>query len=251
MTDKLLINEVAQLLNIEPSTIRYWEKQGLVHLIRDEDNNYRYFDNHSLVELMDIMFYRKLQIPIKELQSHLTADIHEKKAVLQRNQKKIDQWIHSLEASSTALKKRLALVNETEQLAKEKRSNESSDIPFEAIEAFDLYHQAHAHQYIDEPSDFVMMFEGSGFSKISEGLNMKKSDTLAPVIWQKNAGIKIYFAGLLKVNASQRHCTNLLEIKQEQQIDDCYQRVIAQYLTSGTEESILIDYYKCWFIKDE
>lgn len=41
---QLLISEVSSLLGVEPATIRYWERNGLLHLRRDPENSYRYFD---------------------------------------------------------------------------------------------------------------------------------------------------------------------------------------------------------------
>lgn len=80
MEEKLLINEVASLLDVDPSSIRYWESKGLLHLQRDNVNGYRYFDLKALIEILDIIFFRKMQLPIKVLSQHLSGTIDERKS---------------------------------------------------------------------------------------------------------------------------------------------------------------------------
>lgn len=44
----LKINEVAKIYNLKESTIRYYDKEGLLPTIKRDDNNYRYFNENDL-----------------------------------------------------------------------------------------------------------------------------------------------------------------------------------------------------------
>ena len=69
-TEKLYtIGEVSKLLNVPKSTIRYWDEQGLIHSSRHEENDYRLFDIDAIFQIYDIDFYRKLDVPIKQMQN--------------------------------------------------------------------------------------------------------------------------------------------------------------------------------------
>ena len=61
------IGEVSELLNVPRSTIRFWDEQGLIHSLRQEENNYRMFSIEDIFQIYDINFYRKLDVPIKQM----------------------------------------------------------------------------------------------------------------------------------------------------------------------------------------
>ena len=63
------IGEIAKLLRIPPETIRYYEKEGLLQPHKDPDNGYRRYTFRDIELLLDILFYRRAQVPIKEIRS--------------------------------------------------------------------------------------------------------------------------------------------------------------------------------------
>lgn len=69
--------------------------------MRDEQNNYRKWKTPDLFELGDIMFYRNLSVPIKELRLMPNMTVDEIRQVLQRSEQKllsdIDKAQHSLD----------------------------------------------------------------------------------------------------------------------------------------------------------
>ena len=63
------IGQVSELFDLPKSTIRYWDEQGLIRSSRQEENDYRLFDIDDIFMLYDIVFYRKLDIPIKQMKN--------------------------------------------------------------------------------------------------------------------------------------------------------------------------------------
>ncbi|MBO1511943.1 MerR family DNA-binding transcriptional regulator [Metabacillus bambusae] len=48
----LTIGEVSEETKVTTTTLRYWESEGLVHSIRNEENNYRLYDMFELIKIM-------------------------------------------------------------------------------------------------------------------------------------------------------------------------------------------------------
>lgn len=75
MDEFMSIGEVARVLGVPTSKLRYWEREGLLRFDRDEENNYRRFSFTTLNDVADVMFAREVGMPIKDLQ-----DLHQKSA---------------------------------------------------------------------------------------------------------------------------------------------------------------------------
>jgi len=61
------IKEIAQLANVSTRTIRYYDEIGLLPPAYIGNNGYRYYDRQSLLSLQQILFYRELDVPLKEI----------------------------------------------------------------------------------------------------------------------------------------------------------------------------------------
>ena len=62
------INEVAEQLGLSQRALKYYEKEGLLEVRRDE-NGYRNYSAQDLERLKKISLYRKLGIAIKDTTS--------------------------------------------------------------------------------------------------------------------------------------------------------------------------------------
>ena len=66
MKDVFSIGDISKFFNIPTSTLRFWEKKGLLSP-RKEDNNYREYSLPDLMKISDIVFYKNLGIPLKDI----------------------------------------------------------------------------------------------------------------------------------------------------------------------------------------
>lgn len=69
MKSKYKIGEVSQLLGITPETIRYYEKEGIIMPNKDQMNGYRYYTIQNINELLDVIFYRRIDVPIQDIRN--------------------------------------------------------------------------------------------------------------------------------------------------------------------------------------
>lgn len=67
MRKKLIVSEVARLLDISAHTIRYYDKEGLLSSDSDSKSGYRIFDMEDVARLSNIIILRESGIPIKEI----------------------------------------------------------------------------------------------------------------------------------------------------------------------------------------
>lgn len=67
------INEAAEHLGLSQRALKYYEKEGLLEVRRDE-NGYRNYSTQDLERLKKISLYRKLGIAIKDIESLLNTE---------------------------------------------------------------------------------------------------------------------------------------------------------------------------------
>lgn len=69
------IKEIESITGITKQNIRYYEKQGLLHPSRNQENDYRDYSEEDIRILKMIKLFRKLDMPIAEIQKLLHNDI--------------------------------------------------------------------------------------------------------------------------------------------------------------------------------
>ena len=52
------ISEIARFFGLAPSTLRYWEEQGLLSTGRDAESSYREYQDKDLMTISDIIFIK-------------------------------------------------------------------------------------------------------------------------------------------------------------------------------------------------
>ena len=97
------IKDAARYLGVAPSALRYWEREGLVTAERNRANDYRRYSVHDLIDAGEIVFYRKLGVPVKELHGYRSLSLAALDEALADTQSDIERRIAELEAVSDRL----------------------------------------------------------------------------------------------------------------------------------------------------
>jgi DNA-binding transcriptional MerR regulator len=66
------IKEIADLAGVTTRTIRYYDEIGLLAPAEIGDNGYRYYDRENLLRLQQILFFRELEVPLKDIEYIMT-----------------------------------------------------------------------------------------------------------------------------------------------------------------------------------
>lgn len=60
------IGDASKLLGVAPSTLRYYEKMGMITPEKDENTNYRYYSMEHIVWLLVVKFWQASGLPIED-----------------------------------------------------------------------------------------------------------------------------------------------------------------------------------------
>lgn len=80
---KLQIKEFAALVGVSVRTLHYYDEIGLLAPASvDAQSGYRYYDDTSLARMQEILFYRELDFPLKEIAALLASPNYDKTQAL-------------------------------------------------------------------------------------------------------------------------------------------------------------------------
>jgi DNA-binding transcriptional MerR regulator len=97
------IKKIADLAGVTTRTIRYYDEIGLLQPASTGENGYRYYDHTSLLRLQQILFFRELDVPLKDIRlimNHPRFDLLEAledhRKSLQERAKRLDKLIETV-----------------------------------------------------------------------------------------------------------------------------------------------------------
>lgn len=135
MKQPLSIGDISKLLNVSKSTLRYWESEGLFDLTRNDTNNYREYSYNTLVGLSDLVYYRSLNMPLKDLKRLKEVSPVQLKRILNQLGENIDEEINRLLTSKLELDNRIQNMEYYMNLVQ--NPYEEENIDFDKLYSFD------------------------------------------------------------------------------------------------------------------
>lgn len=105
------IKEIANLAGVTTRTLRYYDEIGLLAPADTGDNGYRYYNLDSLLRLQQILFFRELDVPLKDIQLimsgpdfNLLRALEEHRASLKDRARRLDRLIDTVDQTIATLK---------------------------------------------------------------------------------------------------------------------------------------------------
>ncbi|MEW9668194.1 MerR family transcriptional regulator [Ammoniphilus sp. 3BR4] len=102
----LRVKELADLVGISIRTLHYYDEIGLLSPEEITDSGYRLYSTDNLEMLQQILFYRELDFPLKEIKKMITSSSFDKQEALIQHQKmllekrdKLDKLIQTVDRS--------------------------------------------------------------------------------------------------------------------------------------------------------
>ena len=65
----MTVNEVSKLTGVSIRTLQYYDKIGLLHPAKYTESGYRLYDDAALEKLQQILLFRELEFPLKEIKA--------------------------------------------------------------------------------------------------------------------------------------------------------------------------------------
>ncbi|MGN0642891.1 MAG: MerR family transcriptional regulator [Huintestinicola sp.] len=101
---KMHINDFAKLTGVSVRTLHYYDEIGLLKPCAvDEQNRYRYYDESSLMRMQEILFYRELDFPLKDIRTILSSPDYSKQTALKEQKRLLTLKKERLERLISAL----------------------------------------------------------------------------------------------------------------------------------------------------
>ncbi|XIL26235.1 MerR family transcriptional regulator [Enterococcus faecium] len=242
------IGQVSELFDLPKSTIRYWDEQGLIRSSRQEENDYRLFDIDDIFMLYDIVFYRKLDIPIKQMKNLYGKTLTELYETLDETERRIHKELVVMKQKQKAIrerKKQLKLMIDTNE-----EEFPVEEIPFDCMISTEFEDIVEIKKFLPNYSSFGMMSMPASSSQTMYGFFIDPSEVhlfTKDVIWEKK-DTAVYRRFLLKSEMNHAERNNILEIR-ERMYEKGWKtgEVIGQYLLTNTDENnIRTEYYHAW-----
>ena len=79
---RLTVSETAKLTNISVRTLHYYDEIGLLKPTDTTEAGYRYYDEEALAVLQQILLYRELDFPLKEIKDMLSKPDYDRQEAL-------------------------------------------------------------------------------------------------------------------------------------------------------------------------
>lgn len=187
------ISDVSDALGIPSSTLRYWDKTGLIHFERGSDNNYRRFSFQTMLEICDIIFYRNLELPLSIIQKIGTMQLEEQMALFTANESALEHKINYLKDVLARIEQRKIKLNEYHHLKGKDLTIVKTSLP--AIHKFDFHDKEMVQLYLSDPSlsaDILTQDE-----KNSTACGMFVEQETGDLIRKKDTQKRTYLYGLL------------------------------------------------------
>ena len=80
----MTVNEVSKLTGVSIRTLHYYDSIGLLHPTEVTESGYRLYDDTALERLQQILLFRELEFPLKEIKAILDAPNFDRSKVLEQ-----------------------------------------------------------------------------------------------------------------------------------------------------------------------
>lgn len=240
------IGEIAQLFKVPASTIRYWEDKEIFSSKRNDENDYREYTIQTTIELMDVVFYRNLNVPIQKMKHFNRLSPEDIYSILLDTEANVQKELADLEKKSKGISQRKeqleSLFTLKDRGYKQEKLNIKKIVPFDMTNAEEMQVQ------LEHLANFVLFKENKKDEVFQMGL-VVSDDYEKNELWKENTSKEsIYFTCLLECDAEDFEKNNFSEHLEEMRKRG-YQikRVIAPYLATASENNKrAVDYYKAW-----
>lgn len=243
MKKRNYIGKISEVLKIPSSTLRYWEEQSLLEFPRDKDNNYRFISLKTILRIWDIILYKNLSIPLKEIKIMPQMNIDELERILVENRKKLIEELAGLEKTVEKIQSKEKKIERVKYLKSNPCYIEKYIFP--PIKLFNYSENYLSKEmtqfYVSDVDEFVIVID-SEKSIIDYGMFISEDED--NIFREKDSCEKLYLKGLLKVEGDDiNNCSEL--ILNAEKLGYKAGTIIGKYLISACENK-RYDYYEAW-----
>lgn len=233
MSDKYTLKEVSELFGVNKSTLRFWERKGILQSNRNIENDYREYTKDDLLKISDILHYRFANYSIKDLKTIDFITLEENKRLLEEIQQQISDKKEELDRIEKRISKQLTNVHALQEMLQ-------GDF-LEAEPDFNTIYHLHV-SYRDNVLKYT-----NDHSLLSTVIGLSDLQTKHfGILSQEDEGVQVGEI-MWKKNIDHRYYPLLLKIKGKDIDQDCITSAIEKY---GIAEQTIIQIVSRFMIQD-
>lgn len=245
--ETLTIGEIAKLFDLPTSKIRYWEEKEVFTPRRNSNNDYRTFNIQSSIELLDVIFYRNLNVPIQKMKHFNQLSPESIYSILNDTEKEVEEELANLKNKLVGIEQRKRQLEELFVL--KKGGYQFEKIEIEKIVPVDMSSPEDIQIQLEYLSNFTLYKDLEADSEFQMGISVTPDyQHQQGVLWEKDLVERKYITCLLECDSEDFEKSNLTNHLDTLR-DEGYKitRVIASYLATASDETNEpLDYYKGW-----
>lgn len=237
------IGEIAEILGVPASRLRYWESVGLLDCGREAENQYRAYEAGDLMRISDLMFYRSLGLSIKSISEIDAMEVEGHESLCAAQESALEDQKLQLERQLQRLRRYTRALEVIRELRRIPFTDAQIDtaciVPFELVDAGVL------RQYMDDPYLYSRVQDSSDLSRERRGLTVAPAAAeYAKVLWRHGGGR--YVAGLMREEVRPGYPNDLPALLRAVQRRYQTGAVISRFLTRARENGTVFDFYKTY-----
>lgn len=235
------INEVSQALGIPASTLRYWDKQGLLRFERNHENNYRQFSFQTMLDICDIMLLRDLEVPLNTLKKREEMTLEALSDLFANMKDNLAQTILHLQSVIEKITIREQTLAKLVQLKQQKPTIKKHQLA--PIHSFDFTDAKLIKMYLEDPtrSADILYMDGKDHYVCGLFADIDSSQLLRAA----DQAEKLYLYGLTWRSQTQE--PNIEALFKEAALTRAdIKEIIFQYIFSAQEQGEYRDYFETW-----
>ncbi|MFC3901215.1 MerR family transcriptional regulator [Aliicoccus persicus] len=115
------VKEIADLVGISVRTLHYYDEIGLLSPEETTDSGYRLYSNNNLMMLQQILFFKELGVPLKDIKEIISSSSFDQHEALVRHQEMLEKKRNQLDKLINTVDKTIKHMNgEIDMTNKEK-----------------------------------------------------------------------------------------------------------------------------------
>lgn len=245
MKNFFTINEISTIFNVPSPTLRYWEKESLIHVDKNNENGYRQYAMQHMLQLSDIIFYRNLNVPIKQLRNLDKLEILKIDSILNETQADIENQIEELMKTNEKIKLRKHRIKELIEI---KENQYRIDYPdMDKIVSFEFTEKEKLSLYLEDQYHYTMVSNENNDEFLYNCISVPNDFQDSHIIWSKEKSKNKFILCVTKFSFDDYY-DNDLDIHLNHIKNQGYNvgTIIFRYLLSAYDKK-QYDYFKTWF----
>ena len=156
MNGYIKISQLASLMGISTHQIRYFEEKGIFDPAFIEKNGYRMYGIDEIYELLHILFFRELDISVKNISTLKKTDTKANYlSILTEKKDDIETHIKKLMNLRKSIEKTIEILDEVKENNEKFKFSQLNEIKLKVLKSYDHHHNLNAQDMLQISKEYI------------------------------------------------------------------------------------------------